>query len=213
MQSGLAICILGQALYPVKHVTWCVYALFIDDEQWVKRDCKYSITEVSGNRAIGLGGYLWAVSSINWEQLPVRCLEQTHVVEIQPPLQIVYLGNGCKGYSPSLFIPAKNEMTTHAQIESRKEYFLQFNYVYTPNEYISIWWQFRSKMMSEKDAKAFITQIAPLATMDHTLLNKKTPSINKNYGVSLPIPPMTLGIGIIVVVLLIVGVVLGCYVY
>ena len=107
---------------------------------------------MSGNRAISLGGYLWAVSSIKQEQLQVRCLEETHIIEIQPPLQIVYLGNGCEGYSPSMFLPAKNEMTTHAQIESRREYFLQFNYVYTPDRYIGLWWQFRMRMMSEREA-------------------------------------------------------------
>ena len=60
----LAICILEQALYPVKHITWCVYALFIDDEPHIKRDCKYTVSRVSGNKAISLGGYLWAISSI-----------------------------------------------------------------------------------------------------------------------------------------------------
>ena len=129
LQTELAICILEQALYPVKHITWCVYALFIDDEQRIKRDCKYSVTKISGNRDISLGGYLWAVGSIKQEQLQVRCLEETHVIEIEPPLQIVYIGNGCEGYSPSMFLPAKNEMTIHAQVENRKEYFLQFNYV------------------------------------------------------------------------------------
>ena len=86
LQTELAICILEQALYPIKHITWCVYALFIDDEERIKRDCKYSVTKVSGNRAISLGGYLWAVSSIKQEQLQVRCLEETHVIEIEPPL-------------------------------------------------------------------------------------------------------------------------------
>ena len=133
LQTELAICILEQALYPVEHVTWCVYALFIDDEPRIRRDCKYTVSKVSGNRAISLGGYLWAVSSIKQEQLQVRCLEETHMIKIQPPLQIVYLGNGCEGYSPSMFLPAKNEMTTHAQIESCREYFLQFNYVHTPD--------------------------------------------------------------------------------
>ena len=108
LQSELAICILGQALYPAKHVTWCVYALFIDNEKHIRRDCKYSVTKVSGNQAVSLGGYLWAVSSINHEQLQVRCLEETHIIEIQPLLQIVYLGNGCKDYNPSMFLPAKN---------------------------------------------------------------------------------------------------------
>ena len=213
LQTELAICILEQALYPIKHITWCVYALFIDDEERIKRDCKYTVTKVSGNRAISLGGYLWAVSSIKQEQLQVRCLEETHVIEIEPPLQIVYLGNGCEGYSPSMFLPAKNEMTTHAQIESRKEYFLQFNYVYTPDRYIGLWWQFRTRLMSDKDGRAFITQVAPLGTMDYSLLQKRPPMIDTKYGFSLPVPPTTLVIGIVVIILLVAGVVLGCYVY
>ena len=116
----------------MEHITWCVYALFIDDELRIKRDCKYTVSKVSGNRAISLGGYLWAISSIEQEQLQVRCLEETHMIEIQPPLQIVYLGNGCEGYSPSMFLPAKNEMTTHAQIESRREIFPTGLIMYTP---------------------------------------------------------------------------------
>ena len=165
-----------------------MYALFVGDEECIKRDCKYSITKVSGNRAISFEGFLWAVSSIKWEQLQVRCLEETHLIEIYPPLQIVYFGNDCIGYSPSMFLPAKNEMTTHAQVESRKEYFLQFNYVYTLDRYIGLWWQFRAKLMSEEEAKAFITQVAPLRTMDYSLLRKKPPMIKTNYGFALPIP-------------------------
>ena len=68
-------------------------------------------------------------------------------------------------------------------------------------------------MMSEKDAKAFITQVAPFITMDYSLLHKKPPMIKTNYGFSLPVPPVMLGIGIAVVVLLVAGVALGCYVY
>ena len=135
------------------------------------------------------------------------------MIEIQPPLQIVYLGNGCEGYSPSILLPAKNEMTTHAQIESHREYFLQFNYVYTPDRYIGLWWQFRTRMMSEKEARAFITQVAPLGTMDYSLLHKRPPVIKSNYGFSWPVPPTTLVIGIVGIILLIAGVALGCYVY
>ena len=112
-----------------------------------------------------------------------------------------------------MFLPAKNEMTTHAQIESCKEYFLQFNYVYTPDRYIGLWWQFRTRLISDKDARAFITQVAPLGTMDYSLLQKRPPIIDTNYGFSLPVPPTTLVIGIIVIILLIAGIALGCYVY
>ena len=112
-----------------------------------------------------------------------------------------------------MFLPAKNEMATHAQIESCKEYLLQFNYVYPPDRYIGLWWQFRTRLMSDEDAKTFITQVAPLGTMDYSLLHKRPPMIDTNYGFSLPVPPVTLGIGIVVIILLVAGVALGCYIY
>ena len=36
-QGGL--CVMNQALHPVETVEWCVYALFIQDEERIKRDC------------------------------------------------------------------------------------------------------------------------------------------------------------------------------
>ena len=37
---------MDQALYPVKAIKWCVYALFIKDEERVKEYCKYTISKV-----------------------------------------------------------------------------------------------------------------------------------------------------------------------
>ena len=85
--------------------------------------------------------------------------------------------------------------------------------MYTPDRYIGLWWQFRTKMMSEKEAKALITQVAPLGTMDYSLLHKKPLPIKTKYGFALPVPPTILGVGIVVVILLIAGIALGCYVY
>ena len=31
LESDLAICMLGQALYPTMHITWCIYTLFVED--------------------------------------------------------------------------------------------------------------------------------------------------------------------------------------
>ena len=38
--------------------------------------------------------------------------------------------------------------------------------------------------MSDEDAKAFITQVAPLGTMDYSLLQKRPPIIDTSYGFS-----------------------------
>ena len=36
LESDLAICMIGQALYPTMHITWCIYALFVEDEARVQ---------------------------------------------------------------------------------------------------------------------------------------------------------------------------------
>ena len=146
LESDLAICMMGQALYPTMHITWCIYALFIEDEGRIKRDCRYNIEPFLDNRAQSLGGYMWALSSIKQEQLQIRCLEETHLIQVRPPLQIVYIGNGCEGYSPSMYIPAKSELSGTKEIESRREYFLQFNYIFEPDQLVAAWWQFRNEI-------------------------------------------------------------------
>ena len=32
------LCMFDQALYPVEHTDWCIYALFINDKDKIKRD-------------------------------------------------------------------------------------------------------------------------------------------------------------------------------
>ena len=196
LESDLAICMMGQALYPTMHITWCIYALFIEDEERIKRDCRYNVEPFLDNRAQSLGGYMWALSTIKQEQLQIRCLEETHVIQVRPPLQIVYIGNGCEGYSPSMYIPAKSELSGTEEIESRREYFLQFNYIFEPDQLVGAWWQFRAKLMTVEQAKTFVEQVEPLGTMDYSILNQRVGEIDTKYPWSLPVPPMALAVGV-----------------
>ena len=83
-QGGL--CVMNQALHPVETVNWCVYALFIQDEERIKRDCSMNFKPRKANMAQSLGGYLWAVSSLVGEKMQIRCITETHVEIIKPPL-------------------------------------------------------------------------------------------------------------------------------
>ena len=213
LDSDLAICMMGQALYPTMHITWCIYALFIEDEGRIKRDCRYNIEPFLDNRAQSLGGYMWALSSIKQEQLQIRCLEETHVIQVRPPLQIVYIGNGCEGYSPSMYIPAKSELSGTEEIESRREYFLQFNYIFEPDQLVGAWWQFRTKLMMIEEAKTFVEQVEPLGTMDYSILNKQIGKIDTKYPWSLPIPPMAFAVGAGFLVTLLGGVIFAIKLY
>ena len=135
-QDGL--CKMNQAMYPSGKVDWCIWALFIKDERMVKRVCTYNIQKRNGNLAQSLGGYLWAISSIAAEKIQVRCLKETYIVEIKAVLQIIYIGDGCEGYSPSLAIAAKTEVTSSFNIDSRVRFFISFNTEYQDNELIGL---------------------------------------------------------------------------
>ena len=56
--------------------------------------------------------------------MQIRCLTNTYVIDVKPPLTII---NGCEAYSSNLFIPAKSELTSKDNTAIRHIYFLQFN--------------------------------------------------------------------------------------
>ena len=74
INSNLAICQMDQALYSARTIKWCVYALFIQDEERVKKYCKYTISKAEQNSVLSLVGYLWAISAVAMETLQIRCL-------------------------------------------------------------------------------------------------------------------------------------------
>ena len=117
------LCMFDQALYPVDNTNWCIYALFINDMHRVKKNCIFKTLNWTTNLAYSLDGYLWAISALASEKLQVRCVIETHVMTIHPPLQIVDLGNGCEAYSASIYIPAKSELTTTMQSLTRSHSF------------------------------------------------------------------------------------------
>ena len=87
------LCMFNQALYPIDNTEWCIYALFINDKHQIKKHCFLKILNRTTNLAYSLDGYLWAISALATEKLQVRCVRETHVITIQPPLQIVDIGN------------------------------------------------------------------------------------------------------------------------
>ena len=109
------LCMFNQALYPVEQMNWCIYTLFINDEEQIERNYYLKTINQTTNLAYNLHGYLWAISALATEKLQIRCLMETCVLTIKPPLQIVDIGNGCKAYSASVYIPAKSELTTTLQ--------------------------------------------------------------------------------------------------
>ena len=124
------LCLMNQTLYPIEKLEWCAYALFAQDQNKIRQYCAINTQKQDANRAQCLDGYLWAVSSLKKEKMQVRCLLDTHIVDIKPPLTIIYVGNGCEAYSNNLYIPAKSELTSRDDTVVHHNYFQQFNAKY-----------------------------------------------------------------------------------
>ena len=127
----------NQALYPVDCTKWCIYALFINDKNQIKRNCFLKTLSWTTNLAYSLNGYLWAISALVTEKAQVRCMMETHVITIKT----VDIGNGCEAYSASIYIPAKSELMTTLQSITRSQFFLEYNFNYTKVSNFLIWYK------------------------------------------------------------------------
>ena len=163
------LCKMNQAMYASDRIDWCIWALFIKDDKMVRNVCTYNIQKRNGNLAQSLGGYLWAISSIATEKIQVRCLKETYIVEIKSVLQIIYIGDGCEGYSPSLAIAAKTDITSNYNIDSRVRFFISFNAKYQENELIALWVEIPIGYLTKKEIEDVVEQLPdrePLALED-----------------------------------------------
>ena len=77
----------------------------------------------------------------------------THVVTIKPPLQIVDVGNGCKAFSASIYIPAKSELTATLQSIARSQFFLDYNFNYTNISNFLVWYKVNFAKLTETEIK------------------------------------------------------------
>ena len=186
LASGGGLCVMNQALYPVDKVNWCIYALFMLNENKIKENCLIKTRPRFGNLAQSLGGYLWAISSLAGHSLQIRCIKETRVIKIEPPLQIVHIGNGCEGYSPSITIPAKSELTSQMDYQDRTDYFLGFNANYTQIPKYGAWVQLKLEDMTPEELDRLRMKLSELPPMNFETLNKKLPEMDMKYPWSIP---------------------------
>ena len=209
-QGGL--CVMNQALHPVETVEWCVYALFIQDEERIKRDCSMNFKPRKANIAQSIGGYLWAVSSLVGEKMQIRCLTETHVEVIEPPLQIIHVGNGCEGYSPSIKIPAKSELTSQNDIAERTIYFMDFNAHYQKLQEVGPWSFFKIDEFTEKKIKDMVEVLPVLPPMNYENLNKRIGELD-DYPLEIPVAVIAIALVISTLFLLGTLVVYACIIF
>ena len=179
------LCMFDQALYPMDNTNWCIYALFINDINKIKKNCILKPLNQTTNLAYSLDGYLWVISALATEKLQIRCVMETHVVTIHPPLQIVDIGNGCEAFSTSIYIPAKSELTATMQSLTRSQFFLDYNFQYTNVSTFVVWYKTDFATLNKDEIALLKAKIMKLPTMSMDIFDRTLETIDEDYPFSL----------------------------
>ena len=137
------------------------------------------------NLAYSLDGYLWAISALAAEKLQVRCVMETHVITIQPPLQIVNIGNGCEAYSASIYIPAKSELTATIHSVTWSQFFPEYNFNYTNVTNFLVWYKTDFANLTNEEIESLKAKVLKLPTMSMDIFDKVLENIDEKYPFSL----------------------------
>ena len=179
------LCMFDKAIYPVESTNWCIYALFINDYDRIRRDCLLKTLARTTNLAYSLDGYLWAISALAADKLQISCVMETHIITIKPHLQIVDVGNGCEASSANIYIPTKSELTATLQSVARSQCFLDFNFNYTNASNFLVWYNFKFAKLTDAEIETLKNKMLQLPSMSIDMFDNIIDNIDENYHFSL----------------------------
>ena len=104
---------------------------------------------------------------------------------IKPPLQIIDVGNGCKDYSASIYIPAKSELTATLQSITRFQFFLNYSFNYTNVSNFLVWYKSHFAKLTSAEIKTLKAKVLQLPTMSMEMFDNILENIDENYPFSL----------------------------
>ena len=180
------LCMLDHAVYLVDCVEWCLYALFTNSLEKIKSNCIVKPTPHSTNLAHSLDGYLWAVSSVAAKKLQIRCIQDTLVVTIHPPLRIIDMGNGCKAFSPNIYILAKSELTTTLQSLPHSHFFQKFNLKYTNISVFVVFHNLSMATLTPEEHAHLCSKVCKPQPMHMEMFQQKLKLIDEDCPFTLP---------------------------
>ena len=169
------LCLMNQALYPVEKIEWCAYALFTQNEDKKRAHCTINTQKRDANKAQSRG---LSLGSNYFEEK-----ENAHVIDVKPPLTIIYMGNGCETYSSNLFIPAKSELTSKDNTAVRHTYFQQFNEDFKNITRYSLIEDLGLIKLSQKEIENLPDRLTALPNLQFNELKRRLVEIKKPFNI------------------------------
>ena len=129
---------------------------------------------------------MWAVSFAAAEKLQIRCVQDTSVVTIKPPLWIIDIGNGCEAFSLNIYIPAKSELTTTLQSLPHSQFFQKFNLVCANISTFVVFQNMSITTLTPEEEDMLGSKVHKLKPMCMDLFQQKLTLIDEDYPLTLP---------------------------
>ena len=95
------------------------------------------------------------------------------------------VGNGCKAYSGSIYIPAKSELTATLQSITRSQFFLEYNFNYTNVSNFRVFCKLDFAKLTNEEIKTLKAKVLQLPTMSMEMFDNVLGNIDENYPFSL----------------------------
>ena len=115
------------------------------------------------------------------KKLQVRCVMETHVITIKPPLQIMDIGNRCEAYSASIYIPSKSELMATLQSITSSQFFLKYNFNYPNMSNFLVWYKLDFAKLTNEEIEAQKAKVLKLPTMSMEIFDNVLENIDENY--------------------------------
>ena len=115
--------------------------------------------------------------------MQIRCLTDTCVIDVKPPLTIINVGNGCKAYSSNLFIPAKSELTSKDNTAVKHTYFQQFNKDYQNITRYSLIKDLGLMKLTKKEKENLPDCLTALPNLQFKELKRRLVEIKKPFNI------------------------------
>ena len=115
--------------------------------------------------------------------MQIRCLTDTHVIDVKPPLTIIHVRNGCEAYSSNLFILAKSELTSKDNAVVRHTYFQQFNEDYQNMTRYSLIEDLGLIKLTKKEIENLPNHLTALLNLQFKELKRRLVEIKKPFNI------------------------------
>ena len=95
------------------------------------------------------------------------------------------IGNGCKAYSASIYIPAKSELMATLHSVTRFQFFLEYNINYTNVSNFLVWYKSDFTKLMNKEIETLKAKVLKLPTMSMEIFDNVLENIDEDYPFSL----------------------------